>query len=122
MLASIVMELQKFDTGQYEGCDFFMSGGDAILTLYFSEMPPLQIQLKKVRWHQFTAFYNCSLDMINDGYFRVVEYANSSAVKQFIKQDRATLKSYARLSHYRIFLDATGCHEVYAEAVIGFPA
>jgi hypothetical protein len=116
MLASHAIELPPFDTGQYEDCEFVMSGGGAILTLRVAEMRPLGFQFKKVRWHQFTALYNCSSEMVRDAYFRLVEYPNSPAVRTFIEQDRANGKAYARLSHYRIFLDETGCHEVYAES------
>lgn len=116
MLASIAIELPSFDTGQYEGCEFVMSGGGATLTLRVAEMQPLRFQFKKVRWHQFTALYNCSPKMVRDAYFRLVEYPNSPAVRAFIAQDRANGKAYAGLNHYRIFLDETGCHEVYAES------
>jgi len=54
--------------------------------------------------------------MVADAYFRVVEYPNSAAVADFIRQDRASRTAYTTLSHYRIFLDETGCHEVFAES------
>ena len=38
-----VAELPKFDTGQYEGCEFSISGGDAKLTIRFAELPPFEI-------------------------------------------------------------------------------
>jgi hypothetical protein len=33
----LVVELPKFDTGQYDGCEFSMSGGDARLAICFSD-------------------------------------------------------------------------------------
>jgi len=78
----------------------------------------MSFRFHRVRWHQFTALYNCTPEMVNDGYFRLVEYGDSPAVARFMEQDRASAKAYARLGHYRIFLDETGCHEVFAESVV----
>lgn len=117
MQASVVSELPAFDTGQYEDCEFAMSGGGATLTLHVAELPPICFRFSKVRWHQFTALYNCTPEMVSDAYFRLVEYRDSPALKTFISQDRSGAKAYAMLSHYRIFLDETGCHEVFAESV-----
>ena len=94
-----------------------MFGGGATLTLQVAGLSPLSFRFSKVRWHQFTAAYNCTPGMVSDAYFRLVEYRNSSAVATFVEQDRASTKSYAELNHYRIFLDGTGCHEVFAESV-----
>ena len=116
MSVSIVLDLPPFDTGQYEGCDFKMFDGEATLTLRVTDMPLLSIRFNKVRWHQFTALYNCTPQMIKDAYFRLVVYRNSSAVATFIEQDSSSCKAYSELNHYRIFLDETGCHEVFAES------
>jgi hypothetical protein len=117
MPASVVFDLPPFDTGQYESCEFTMSGGLATLTIHVAELPPLSFRFNKVRWHQFTALYNCTPDMVSDAYFRLVEYQGSTAVSTFVEQDQASAKVYSKLSHYRIFLDETGCHEVFAESV-----
>jgi hypothetical protein len=117
MSAFVVFDLTSFDTGQYEGCEFAMSDGGATLTLHVAELSPLSFRFNKVRWYQFTALYNCTPEMVRDAYFRLVEYHDSSAILTFIEQDRASTKAYANLSHYRIFLDETGCHEVFAESV-----
>jgi hypothetical protein len=117
MPASVTVELPPFDTGQYEGCELTMADGSAALTIRVTGLAPLSIHFNRVRWHQFTALPNCTQEMVSDAYFRVVEYQNSPAVADFIRQDRAGAKAYARLSHYRIFLDETGCHEVFAESV-----
>ena len=90
--------------------------GNAVLTVHVTDRSPLAIRFSRVRWHQFTALPNCTEEMVGDAYFRVVEYLNSPAVADFIQQDRATCKAYTTLHHYRIFLDETGCHEVFAES------
>ena len=117
MSASVVVDLPPFDTGQYEGCHFVMSDGGATLTIHVTELSPISFRFSNVRWHQFTALYNCTPEMISDAYFRLVEYRDSRAIAAFVGQDRAGVKAYAKLTHYRIFLDETGCHEVFAESV-----
>lgn len=116
MAAITVIEPPEFDTGQYEGCDFLMSGGGASLTLKLAEMENFSIRFGRVRWHQFTALPNCTTEMIQDAYFRLVEYKDSLNVAMFIRGDKSGGTAYAKLNHYRIFLDETGCHEVYAES------
>jgi hypothetical protein len=80
MMTELIVELPKLDIGQYEGCEFVMSGGDAKLTLRFSELPDFGMSFGRVRWHQFTALPNCSADMIKTAYFRLVELKGSSAL------------------------------------------
>lgn len=111
----IVIRLPSFDTGCYEDSEFVMSGGDAILTIHVAEMKPIKINFSRVRWHQFTALYNCTPEQIEGAYFAVTEIPNSNSVATFIANDRAVAKAYRELHHYRIFLDETGCHELYAE-------
>jgi hypothetical protein len=112
----LVIKLPEFDTGQYEDCEFVMSGGNASLTLRFSELPSFKINFSRVRWHQFTALPNCSVEMIRGAYFRLVELSHSSALAAFVEADKSPRKAYAELHHYRIFLDETGCHEVFAQS------
>ena len=116
MSLSVIAELPEFDTGAYEGCEFLMSKGGAVLSLQVAGLPSIGFSFSKVRWHQFTALYNCTSEMVKDAYFRLVEYPGSQALKAFIHEDRATTKAYQRLSHYRIFLNETGCHELFAES------
>ncbi|ODU45398.1 hypothetical protein [uncultured Aquimonas sp.] len=116
MSASVVLNLPDFDTGQYEGCEFVMRGANATLTLHIAELPDVSIRFEGVRWHQFTSLYNCSPDMVRDAYFKLVEYPSSQALSRFISEDLAASKAYSRLSHYRIFLDETGCHDVFAQS------
>src|SRR5262245_7322592 len=92
-----------------------MSGGDARLTIRFSELPPFEIDFPRARWHQFTALPNCDTETIAGAYFRLVEVMDSRALSSFVAGDRAPKKAYSELHHYRIFLDETGCHEVFAE-------
>ena len=115
MRFEVIAELPKFDTGQYEGCEFSMSGGDSILTIRFAELPPFEIKFSRTRWHQFTALPNCASELVADSYFRLVEIIDSPALSMFIAVDKAPRKAYRQLRHYRIFLDETGCHEVFAE-------
>lgn len=111
-----VAELPTFDTGQYEGCEFSISGGDASLTIRFAELPPFEINFYRTRWHQFTALPNCDAELVKSAYFRLVEVMESRALSSFIDGDRAPRKTYRELHHYRIFLDETGCHELFAES------
>lgn len=110
--------LPSFDTGQYEGSEFLMSGGNAVLTIYLGEMSPVKITFYRVRWHQFTALYNCTSEMIKEAYFAVAEIPHSASLADYIANDRAPRKAYKELHHYEIFLDETGCHEVYAEQCV----
>lgn len=111
----MIIRLPKFDTGQYESCDFLMKGTQAQLVINFSEIPKFVINFDRVRWHQFTALPNCSVEMIRDSYSKLIEVNNSLELKQFLIQDRSIRKAYNNLNHYRIFLDETGCHEVFAQ-------
>jgi hypothetical protein len=112
-----VAQLPEFDTGQYEGCEFTILAGDAQLTVRFSELAPFEIKFCRVRWHQFTALPNCDADLIKSAYFQLVEVIESRALSSFIDGDRSPRKAYKELHHCRIFLDETGCHEVFAESV-----
>ena len=116
MTVSVIAELPAFDTGQYEDCEFILSGNIATLKIKVAGLTPIHFRFARVRWHQFTAVYNCTPEMARDAYFRLVEYTSSTAVAQFVQRDQASRKAYKRLGHYRIFLDETGCHEVFAES------
>ena len=116
MTSRIVVSFPKFDSGRYEGSDFLMSGGDAILTVRIAEMPAIRVSFSRVRWHQFTALYNCSREQIEGAYFAVAEVDNSDGLANYVKNDRASVRAYRELHHYRVFLDETGCHEIYAES------
>ena len=111
-----VVTVPSFDTGEYEGCDFEMSEGNARLTIRAASIAPFSIQFKRVRWHQYTATYNCSADQIEGCYFSLVEVAPSRSLQSFLTQDQASTKAYQELHHFRIFLDETGCHELFAES------
>jgi hypothetical protein len=116
MKTELIFALPQFGTGQYEDCEFIMSDGDARLTVAFSELPAFRVGFSRARWHQFTALPNCSVEMIEGAYFRLVELRGSSALTAFIKGDQASAKAYRELHHYRIFLDETGCHELFAQS------
>ncbi len=113
----VAIELPDFDTGQYEGCEFHMSEGDALLSLHIAELPDFKIRFQRVRWHRYTQLYSCNETWVRDAYFRLIEVDQTELLNDFIQSDRSHQKPYAELHHFRIFLDETGCHEVFAEAV-----
>jgi hypothetical protein len=114
--ASVVVELPNFDTGEYEGCGFVMSNGGAELTIHIAGQSDFRIAFRKVRWHQFTALPNCTPEMVRDAYFRLISDRSSAGLARFISNDRSSAKAYSQLAYFRIFLDETGCHEMYAES------
>jgi hypothetical protein len=116
MPATVVFALPPFDTGQYAGCEFHMASGDATLLVRIDEADPVTIAFRKVRWHRFTAPPNCEAAWIREAYFRLVEVSRSEALDAFVATERSPIKAYRELHHFRIFLDETGCHEVFAEA------
>ncbi len=111
-----LIKFPSFDTGTYEGSDFLMSGGDAVLTVRVSEMAPIVVKFFSVRWHQFTAQYNCTAEQVGGAYFAVAEVNDSAALLEYLENDRAPTTAYRELHHYRVFLDETGCHELFAES------
>ena len=116
MIPSAVLELPPFDTGQYEGCEFNMARGNATLTVHLAELPAFAIEFHRVRWHRYTQLHNCPASWVQQAYFRLVEVPPSEALSQYVAADTSVAKPYAELHHYRIFLDETGCHEVFAES------
>jgi hypothetical protein len=117
MTSKLVFNLPQFDTGKYEDCEFVIKDANATLTIHIYGLSDVVISFTRVRWHQFTALYNCDADMIQDSYFKLVEVSPFRRLDAYIKNDRAPAKAYKSLHHYRIFLDETGCHEVFAEAI-----
>ena len=93
-----------------------MTGGDAVLTIHVSGIPSIKLHFARVRWHQFTALYNCTPEQINGAYFAVAETLHSRSLAAYIANDKAGAKAYRELHHYRVFLDETGCHELYAQS------
>ena len=117
MALRTVLNLATFDTGQYDGCEFHMAAGDATLTLLLSELPPFSMQFRRVRWHRYTQLHSCDPSWVQEAYFRLVEVSPTEELTAFVKADTSSVKPYSELHHYRIFLDETGCHEVFAESV-----
>lgn len=112
-----VLELPPFDTGQYEGCEFKMARGNATLTIQIAELEDFSMEFRRVRWHRYTQLHNCEASWVQQAYFRLIEVSPNEALSQYVKADTSTTKPYSELHHYRIFLDETGCHEVFAESV-----
>lgn len=115
MSTRAVYDLPPFDTGQYEGCEFRMHAGGASLLIHVAELGTLTIFFRRVRWHQFAALPNCTHEVIQSAYFRLVE-VSSPQLADFINADKSPNRAYSELHHYRIFLDETGCHELFAES------
>lgn len=111
-----VIDLPAFDTGQYEGSDFSMSGGDASLTLRIAEQESFTIYFSRVRWHEFTALPNCNPDQIRSAYFALVDLGSTQRLSLFLASDVLSKSANYSLRHFRIFLDETGCHELLAES------
>ena len=113
----IVSELPPFDTGQFEGAEFHMLRGDAQLVVHVAGDLDVVVTFRRVRWHEFTAPYNCSPEQVSSSYFKVTEVESSQPLARYVASDRASVKAYSELHHYRIFLDEHGCHEVFAQSV-----
>ena len=111
-----MIELPDFDTGEYEGSEFLIAHGDGKLTIHIADRNPFVVVFSRIRWHEFTALYNCAGDKISDAYFRVHEVIPSPRLIEFMGGDAAVGKAYHGLHHYQIFLDETGCHEIFAES------
>jgi hypothetical protein len=54
--------------------------------------------------------------LVKSAYFQLVEVIESRALFSFIDNDRAPRRAYKELHHFRIFLDETGCYELFAES------
>lgn len=117
MATETVYELPQFDTGRFEGAKFTMAEGDARLTILIDGLSPVVIDFHRIRWHEFTALYNCTAKQINGSYFMLSEVKPSRRLENYIAEDKASAKAYKELHHYRIFLDEHGCHEVFSESV-----
>jgi len=93
-----------------------MIAGDAELIIDIANMPRVSIKFHRARWHRFTSLYACPAEWIEAAYFRLIEISPSRELDAFLASDQAAIKPYTELHHYRIFLDETGCHELYAES------
>ena len=111
-----IYELPPFDTGQYEGCAFGQSEGGAYLTVHVAEHGSLTIQFARVRFHRYTALTNCTADMTG-AYFRLVEVDPEQELHSFNALAANRRGPYTGLHHYRIFLDETGCYDIFCESV-----
>ena len=112
-----IFDFPQFDIGQYNECEFHMVGADATLVVRVTGLPPISLKFHNVRWHRFTQLYNCEAEWIEQAYFRLVEVPSTEGLEAYIRLDMSSAKPYGELHHYRIFLDETGCHEVFAESV-----
>lgn len=110
-----VIDLPEFDTGLYEDCELLMSAGDAFLTIRVAEVGDFRLHFVRVRWHRYTSVYACPADWVKGCYFKVGEVTESLELRAHLAADRATLKPYMELHHFRIFIDEAGCHEFLAE-------
>jgi hypothetical protein len=121
MLPAPVYDFPPFDTGLFAGAEFLLSGGNARLLIKVEEHSDIVLHFNRVRWHEFTATYNCSVEQVKSAYFKLVRLDDSERVKTFIMTDRATSKAYTKLHHFRVFLEGHGCHELFAESYSAVP-
>jgi len=111
-----VAEFPRFDTGQFEGAEFLMARGNAELVTHVAGEDDVVVSFARVRWHEFTAVYNCSAEQLEGAYFSVAEVVGSGRLARYAREDKASAKAYRTLRHFRVFLDEHGCHEVFAES------
>lgn len=119
MVNALIYDFPPFDTGLFEGAGFRMATGDAELVATVTGRDDVVLTFRRVRWHEFTALYNCTSDQVNSAYFKLVELKGSPSVAKFVADDRAGRKAYRELRHFRVFLDEHGCHELFAESATG---
>lgn len=93
-----------------------MSHGDAQLVVHVAGEVDVVVDFKRVRWHQFTALYNCTSEQVSGSYFKLTEVSLSRPLASYIAADQASAKAYSELHHFRVFLDEHGCHEVFAQS------
>ncbi|GLX84528.1 hypothetical protein tloyanaT_07800 [Thalassotalea loyana] len=111
-----VLELPEFDTGLYDGCHFLHSGVNAELNIRINEVGTRVFTFEKVRSYKFTALPNCTAQMIS-AYFKIVDCGSTKSLGEFKASNSFDNRMDSSLKHYMIFLDETGCYEVYAENV-----
>ena len=114
-MSKVVLEFPPFDTGRFEAATFLLRNNNGELTVDVEGRDPIIVEFSQVRWHQFTAMYNCTPEQI-EAYFEVVEVTPSDVLTDYLESDLASVKAYSALHHYRIYLDEHGCHEVFAES------
>jgi hypothetical protein len=120
MRNALVYDFPPFDTGLFDAAEFLMSGGNAQLLIKIAEHSNIILQFKHVRWHEFTALFNCSAEQV-EAYFKLVRLDESERLMKYIAADRAASKAYKELHHFRVFLDEHGCHELFAESFTAVP-
>jgi len=116
MVIALIYDFPPFDTGQFEDAAFFMANGDAELVVSVAQHDDVVLRFKRVRWHEFTALYNCTAEQVKSAYFKLVELKGSDSVANYVAKDQAGVKAYRELHHFRVFLDEHGCHELFAES------
>ena len=116
MNTDLISDFPRFDTGLFDDAEFLMFDSDARLIVLVRGIEPIVIDFHNVRWHEYTAMYNCSPEQIK-AYFKLVEIVDSPVLQKYIENDTAWIKAYDELRHYRVYVDEHGCHEVFAESV-----
>ena len=102
-----VYDFPPFNTGLFADTEFLLSGGDARLLIKVEEQPNIILRFDRVRWHEFTAMYNCSAEQVKSAYFKVVRLDDSERLMEYITADRATSKAYKGTSPLSSFLGRT---------------
>jgi hypothetical protein len=95
MRTAPVYDFPPFDTGLFIAAEFLLSAGNARLLIKVAEHSDIVLLFNRVRWHAFTAIYNCSAEQVKSAYFKVVRLDDSDRVGKFITADRAASKAYS---------------------------
>ncbi|MDM3870500.1 hypothetical protein QSV34_03920 [Porticoccus sp. W117] len=111
----VEIELGEFDTGLYSGYEFNQSEGRAWLTIHVDEVGNKTIEFEGVRYHQFTELYACSFEMV-DAYFKLVNLGQTQQLVNYLKIIESRCDSARDVTHFRIFLDESGCFDIYASS------
>jgi hypothetical protein len=88
-----------------------MSAGNAQLLIGVAEQSNIVLKFQRVRWHEFTAVYNCSTDQIQSAYFKLMRLDDSERLAKYVMADGAAPKAYTQLHHFRISLRKRGKEE-----------
>ncbi len=116
MPIAAVQELPAFDTGEFAGDTFSLAGGGAELAVHIDGAEDVVLSFTRLRWHEFTALYNCTPEQVETAYFKLIEIEASQHMAAYVASARASARAYSQLRHFRIFLDEHGCHELFAES------
>ena len=94
MRIALVYDFPPFETGLFDAAEFLYGARNARLLIKVAEHSNIIVQFKRVRWHEFTALYNCSAEQVKSAYFKLVRLDESERLTKYIAADRAASKAY----------------------------